>query len=218
MIKEALPLLVSCFETPNESEMREYIKFPSKRWDICNGEVFFLTGGIEQVWRLMKDKYFVAIHFFTDEELLLKSPQINGEQDIQDARRLIEHSDAILGLSFKKLSNASLVSLLKCYKMEDLLMMDSSSSDESAKEQSAESLEDKIIKRIVQDANIDETLLKDLKKINTMSIRCELYVPEDKWRSSNQYMKTLLSTFIDTCEEKLGSLLLDWNLQRTELF
>lgn len=173
--------MITCFESYNEQDLKEYIRVPSRRWEICNGEVWYLTGGIEEAWRFIKDKYVLAIHLFADPDLLLRSPDISGKLDIEAARDIIENADAILGLSFKKLSNASLGSLLKCYKMESLLNLNESSTSEDDEEMKTEKLEEDIIKKIVSEIKVDESLLKDLKRINTLSIRCELYVPEEKW-------------------------------------
>src|SRR5690606_7415849 len=47
--------------------------------------------------------------------------------------------------------------------------------------------------------------------MSTLSMRIELYVSEGLWKSSNQFTKEFLFTFMGQVEEQIARLILNWN-------
>lgn len=47
--------------------MKNYILKPHKRMEISRGQVWLVrASGLEECWRLIKDKYFLCIHLIYD--------------------------------------------------------------------------------------------------------------------------------------------------------
>ena len=54
--------------------MKNYLLKPHKRLDICSGNIWLVKAkGLTDCWQLIKDKYFLCIHFMYDPEFLIKN-------------------------------------------------------------------------------------------------------------------------------------------------
>lgn len=98
--------------------MKNYLLKPHKRHIINKDNVWLITGGIRECWRLIKDKYFLCIHFKYDHQSLIKT--VDPATDLKDAdsvNKFIFESDICLGILTKR-GNASVKSMLKVYKIE----------------------------------------------------------------------------------------------------
>ena len=72
-------LVVTAFETLNEIKMKNYILKPHKRPQICEGRYWLINKEedsfsiLNQLWRFIKDKYVLFIHFVYDCNSLIRS-------------------------------------------------------------------------------------------------------------------------------------------------
>lgn len=131
--------------------MKNYLLKPHRRIQICNGNYWIVsksnrsTSILDELWRFIKDKYFLTIHLKYDSNHLLssfkfKKNQTNTEKSYKDqlkeqVRQFVIESDICLGILPKK-GNASIRSMLKVYKQEDIY--DRYMNGSNPKQQSAE--------------------------------------------------------------------------------
>lgn len=119
-------LVVAAFESINEILMKKYLLKPSKRLQIANGKYFLVRQSkqnesiLVDLWKYVKDKYFVCIHFLYDDQKFIKTfePKQNSTNEMQEIKEFIVKSDICLGFLPKK-GNASVKSMLKVLKLED---------------------------------------------------------------------------------------------------
>ena len=99
-------LLVTCFESVHEIEMKEYLVGNKVHSD------FYVAEDFTHLGCLVKDKHFLAVHFQYHPDHLVKSID-----DGDDLSEFLRSSDVVLGLMVKR-GNASVNSLLKAYGLE----------------------------------------------------------------------------------------------------
>lgn len=180
-------LVVTAFESPNEVEMKNYLLKPHKRMRIANGNFWLVkhTEGdegkslrplLESLWMFVKDKYFLCVHFCYSADKLISSfkprESYSKKKDLEaHVAEFIVKSDVCLGFLPKK-GNASIKSMLKVYKIEELY----SQINSFYQNQISEGVGSK-------HANISG--------VNTIAYlsRLELYVPEDRWKESTLAQK-----------------------------
>ncbi len=103
--------------------MKTYLLKPHKRLEIAKEKVWVVRGGFHECWPFIKDKYFFCVHFKYDSQLVLKgisdSMEEGEELSEQKINKFIEESDICLGILTKR-GNASVKSMLKVYKLENI--------------------------------------------------------------------------------------------------
>lgn len=198
-------LVVTAFESINEITMKRYLLKPHKRLKLAEGKYWLVSrkegqsSPLENLWRFIKDKYFVCIHFAYDPDCLIKSFEPSGSpaEDKERVAKFILESDICLGILPKK-GNASVKSMLKVYKLEH--------------HYSRHMLDPKTTHSLI---NCDGCL--QFSGVNTVAFlsRLELYVNADKWLSASLFQQSALTVLINDLEDRMSEILLEWNKQRT---
>ena len=172
-------LVVTAFESANENTMKNYLLKPHKRLKLAEGKYWIVSrqegqkSPLENLWRFVKDKYFLCIHFVYDQDCLLKSfePSVGGLDDKELLAKFILQSDICLGLLPKK-GNASVKSMLKVYKLEH--HYDNHKRDPRATE------------ALVNCQGFSQQSPSDVNTVAFLS-RLELYVSAEKWVSASLF-------------------------------
>ena len=120
-------LVVTAFETINEIQMKNYLLKQPERLKIAGGKYFLITKQsdqqsiLENLWKFIKDKYFLCIHLKYDSDNLMRSIQLSSDEDKHDSEivEFITESDVQIGILPKR-GNASVKSMLKVYKIPDI--------------------------------------------------------------------------------------------------
>jgi len=72
-------LVVTAFESANEVNMKNYLLKPHKRLKISCGNYWIIQQSksqesvLENLWKFIKDKYFVCLHLKYSENMLISS-------------------------------------------------------------------------------------------------------------------------------------------------
>ena len=203
--------------------MKNYLLKAHLRPKICGGRFWLITCNdsnesiLDQLWRFIKDKHFLAVHFKYCDKELIKSFEfqegtskevgsVGNIPSIEDqVTKFIVESDICLGILPKK-GNASIRSMLKVYKLEDYYDRHLNGTNHL-------------------ESNLElQKVLKchgaHLQGINTIGYlsRMELYVSEKRWRESTFRQKSALTALIDLLEEQISTVLLNWNQMRSHIY
>jgi hypothetical protein len=191
------PLLVTYFETHEEDEMKEYLLFKEKRLKIAKN--ILIIQSLDDIWKFSKDRHFLCIHLLLDEIQGIRNYTQKELENLSN-KSLLSKSDIQIGIIFRK-ATSGIKSVLKLYKNGGL---------DIEKHKTTFNLAN-----ITPLSNIDETIEK-LSGTNmpTLSMRIELYVGENQWKESNLFSKQILFSFMSLIEEKIISLILNWNENR----
>jgi hypothetical protein len=195
------PVVAVAFESPDEVEMKNFLLFPSKRLEIAK-EIFILET-IDEIWKFSKDKFFFAINLLFDQNKGIRNFTIE-ELKRHSNKELLEMSDIHVGILFRK-ATSGIKSVLKLYKsggFDNIL-------HSSLYKLCNMNEEDSIDRNIEKYSGLNMT---------TMSMRIELFVPELQWKSAGVFTKEFLYTFICRLEEKISSLILNWNEYRYTMY
>jgi len=195
------PVIAVAFESPDEVEMKNFLLFPSKRLEIAK-EIFILET-IDEIWKFSKDKFFFAINLLFDQDKGIRNFTVE-ELKRYSNKELLEMSEIHVGILFRK-ATSGIKSVLKLYKSGGFDKILHSSSYKLCNMNE----EDSIDRNIEKYSGLNMT---------TMSMRIELYVPELQWKSAGVFTKEFLYTFICRLEEKISSLILNWNEYRYTMY
>ena len=80
--------MVTCFESQREEEMKRYLLYPKQRAEIAKGRFWLVRNPLTELWRFVKDKYFLCVHFRFNSDSLLES--IGESPSQQDVLRFVE--------------------------------------------------------------------------------------------------------------------------------
>lgn len=111
-------------------------------------------------------------------------------------RKFIEDSDVCLGFLPKK-GNASVKSMLKVYKLEE----------HYAQHMKCPKLTEEMV-------HCEGAGFNGINTIAYLS-RLELYVPEKQWKAASMFTKGALTSMINQLEDRMASVLLEWNKHRS---
>lgn len=196
------PVLISCFESPDEEEMKDYLLFPYKRIGICKQVI--VVNSIYELWKFAKDRYFLAINLIADPILGLRN---FSQQEIcsLSSEELLIKSDIHVGIMFRK-ATSGIKSVLKLYSSAG---MDLSSTFSSSHKMLNLDLNSSL-PQIIENLSGSNT--------TTMSMRIELYVKEYIWKNSSPFSQEVLFSFICQMEETISKMILFWNEERLRFF
>ena len=159
----------------------------------------------------VKDKFFLCIHLMYNSDQLLTG--FHFDKDIKSSSiqtqvlDFIVKSDICIGLLPKR-GNASVKSMLKAYKMEEMYAKHMSNNEPGHSKSSFE---------IEKEINCQDALISGINTVAYLS-RLELYVSEDHWKKASMQLKHSLTSFIYLLEENINTVLLEWNNRRTNIY
>lgn len=82
LLNESSQLVVTMIESSEEKQMKDYLLYSEKRLQLSDNNVWILKD-ISELWRFIRDKYFVCIHLKYSEDSLIRS--IGADENVNNS-------------------------------------------------------------------------------------------------------------------------------------